>query len=360
MDPFSRLTIVIPTYCRTLYLRRQLEFWKRYPVQLIIADGNSDVHEVGSLLGRAKVLHLHSDKDYQSRMLHAVSRVKSEYVAFLGDDDFFSPDGLRRCIERLDRDDSVIGCVGRSVRFFYQSEKILAEQRDPESSEFPAGMATWLQRLYAMYHPGKIGALFYGVYRSEPWKEVVSATYSSRFATGYIYDTIIRTLLTYRGPIGIEDSLTWYCSSENPPIKSAPGMERRVDLLEWLTMPEFEAERISCRTLLVRNLSAIGNDDINDIELAIDFVLAELRRRYELKAKIRVSMAARARRTVLRFAPRWIKRLGKRIMPRALGRQLDWNVREISQLATQLRSRGIDVNDQDLEQILLLVRAMHA
>lgn len=360
MDTFSRLTIVIPTYGRTHYLRRQLEFWKEYPVQVIIADGSSDVHESGSIMGRAKVLHLQLDKDYQFRMLYAASQVKSDYVAFLGDDDFFSPDGLRRCIERLDRDSSIIGCVGRSVRFFYQAEKILAEQRDPESSEFSASVVTGLQRLYTMYHPGKIGALFYGVYRSELWKEVVSATYSSRFATGYIYDTIIRTLLTYRGPIGIEECLTWYCSSENPPIKSAPGMERRVDLLEWLTMPEFEAERISCRTLLSKNLSAIGTDDRRDIEPAIDFVLAELRRRYELKAQIRTSVSARARRATVRFAPRWIKKFGKRIMPRALGRQLDWNVQDISQLAIQLRSRGIDVNDKDLEQISLLVRATHA
>ena len=337
-----------------------MEFWKDLPVQVVIADGGTDEFELGQVTGEASFKYLNSHESFYSRMLDVVSHVNTEYVAVLGDDDFFSPDGLRRCIKRLDRDTSIVGCVGRSVRFFYQAGRILAEQRDPESSEFPTGVVTGLQRLHAMYHPGKIGALFYGVYRSEPWKDVVSATYSSRFATGYIYDTIIRTLLTYRGPIGIEDSLTWYCSSENPPIKSAPGMERRVDLLEWLTMPEFEVERISCRTLLSENLSAIRNDDRSDIEPAIDFVLAELRRRYELKAQIRTSMSARARRVTVRFAPRWLKKLGKRIMPRALGRQLDWNVRDISQLAIQLRSGGIDVNDQDLEQISVLVRAMHA
>jgi len=360
LDALSQLTIVIPTYGRPVYVRRQVEFWKDLPVQVVIADGGTDKSELGQVTGKASFTYLNSHESFYSRMLDVVSHINTEYVAVLGDDDFFSPDGLRRCIKRLDRDTSIVGCVGRSVRFFYQAGRILAEQRDPESSEFPTDVVTGLQRLHSMYHPGKIGALFYGVYRSEPWKEVVSATYSSRFATGYIYDTIIRTLLTYRGPIGIEESLTWYCSSENPPIKSAPGMERRVDLLEWLTMPEFEVERISCRTLLAKNLSAIGNDDLREIEPAIDFVLAELRRRYELKAQIGLSMAARARRVVLRFAPLWMKRLGKRIMPRALGRQLDWNVREISQLVTQLRSGGIDVNDQDLEQISLLVRATHS
>lgn len=360
MDALSQLTIVIPTYGRPVYVRRQVEFWKDLPVQVVIADGGTDEFELGQVTGEASFKYLNSHESFYSRMLDVVSHINTEYVAVLGDDDFFSPDGLRRCIKRLDRDTSIVGCVGRSVRFFYQAGRILAEQRDPESSEFPTDVVTGLQRLHSMYHPGKIGALFYGVYRSEPWKEVVSATYSSQFATGYIYDTIIRTLLTYRGPIGIEDSLMWYCSSENPPIKSAPGMERRVELLEWLTIPEFEAERDSCRTLLIKSVSAVGNDDLRNIEPAIDFVLAELRRRYELKAQISMGMAARARRVVMAFTPRWIKRLGKRIMPRALRRQLDWNVQEISQVATQLRSGGIDVNDQDLEQISLLVRATHA
>lgn len=329
-------------------------------MRVVIADGGSDELGLSSMKSTASFSHLRSNVNFYDRMLDVVAHVNTDFVAVLGDDDFFSPDGLRRSIQRLDDDASVIGCVGRSVRFFYQDGKILAEQRDPESSEFPADVVTGVQRLYAMYHPGKIGALFYGVYRAEPWKEVVSTTYSRRFATGYIYDTIIRTLLTFRGPIGIENSLMWFCSSENPPIRSAPGMERRVDLLEWLTIPEFELERRSCRALLAQSLSATGNEDLGEIEPAIDFVLGELRRRYELKAHIGMGKRARVRRAVVRSAPRWVKKLGKRIMPRALGRQLDWTVQEIVQLSGQMRSEGIHVSESDMEQITKLVRATHA
>lgn len=40
MDSLSRLTIVIPSYCRPQYLRRQLDFWAGSDVSVLVIDGS--------------------------------------------------------------------------------------------------------------------------------------------------------------------------------------------------------------------------------------------------------------------------------------------------------------------------------
>ena len=291
--------------------------------------------------------------------LNCVHRISTEFVAVLGDDDFFSPSGLRDCITRLDAEKGLVGCVGRSVRFFYQDGRILAEQRDPDSTEFPSTVVTGIDRLMSMYHPGKIGALFYGVYRTTAWSDIVRATYSRSFATGYIYDTVIRTLVTYRGPVGIVESVVWFCSSENPPVKDAPGMDRHVGFLDWLRLHENATEVRECEALMIDDLVQCGSDSHEDVSRAVRFVLDELRRRYEIKEARHDSLAVRVRRVLMRRAPRWLKQLIKRLVPSSMGQVVDWTVVELDELTVRLGQKGITVDRNDVDKIALAVRRSH-
>lgn len=358
-DALERLTVVIPTYGRPDFVRRQVGFWAGSPVRLVIVDGSPNELRVRGLISPSNVTYIHMDGDFHSRMLHLSEEVSSEFVAVLGDDDFFSPEGLRSCVTRLDEEPVLIGCVGRSIRFFFQDGRVLAEQRDPESSEFPESVKSGLERLRSTYHSGKIGAVFYGVYRTPLWKDVVRSAYSVRFKTGYIHDLIIRTLLTYRGPIGIQNILTWYCSSENPPITSASGINRSVGLLDWLTSTESASEVARCQLLMVDELKRLGIDSRDEIERAVNFVLDELRRRYEKKAHIRQRWTSRLKSRLIARSPRAVKRLGKRLMPNALRKSLDWTVIEFDKLVEGLIRAGITVNTQDSQKIMRAVRETH-
>lgn len=360
MDVLENLTIVIPTYERPLYVSRQISFWSSSDVRVVILDGSPKRYEDERLRQFKNMSYLHVDGDFHSRMLLAVQEVKTDFVAVLGDDDFFSKDGLRTCINRLSRDGSIIGCVGRSMRFTYQNGKIWAEQRDGESSEFSSDTTTGLQRLYETYHPGKIGALFYGVYRTEIWKSVVQSAYSSRFSTGYIHDTIIRAMLTYRGAIGVEETLMWFCSAENPPIKSAPGMNRKLDLYEWLTSSKTVLEKEECRRLLVSYALHHGQDGEEDVGSAIDFVLRELQARYAAKAQLRRGIAVRLRVIAMKLAPTFLKRIVKRWIPTSLRKSVDWTYLELHRAIDSLVDRGVKVSDADVRQIAALVHASHS
>lgn len=358
-DALERLTIVVPTYGRPDYVRRQLEFWDGSLVKLVIADGSPSGLLVDGTDLASNVTYFHTDGDFHSRMLQLAEFVSTEFVAVLGDDDFFSPVGLRSCVERLDRDPVLVGCVGRSIRFFFQDGRVLAEQRDPESSEFPEAVKSGLDRLNSTYHPGKIGALFYGVYRTKPWKEVVRTAYSMHFQTGYIYDTIIRALITYRGPVGVEEVVTWFCSAENPPVRNAPGMDRTVGFVEWLSSESTAQEVQKCQELIVRDLVSLGSDDTASLTSAVKYIFDELLRRYELKAEIRTRPMEKFRRLLVGNSPRFIKRLGKQVMPQRLRSVFDWTMMPMNELVENLKNRQVRISDVDVDRISRAILRSH-
>lgn len=359
MDGLDRLTVVVPTYGRPAFVRRQMRYWAGSAVRLVIADGSPERHQIEETEVPSNVTYLKLEGDFHSRMLRLADEVATEYVAVLGDDDFFGLDGLRSILRRLDHERTLVGCVGRSVRFFYQDGVVLAEQREPESSEFPPSVKSGIDRLYATYHQGKIGAIFYGVYRSKPWAEVVRAAYSVRFKTGYIYDTVIRALMTYRGPIGVEDFVTWFCSSENPPVRDAPGMDRNVGFMDWLTSEKTANEVATCQELIVGDLEALGNDSAHEIRRAVRFIFDELRRRYEAKGNFRSRLSRRAVSLSISSAPKFIKRLGKKLIPNNLRQVFDWSVLPLDDLVLGLDDAGISTSTSDLLRVKQFVIASH-
>ena len=352
MDGLADLTIVIPTYGRPDYVRRQVEYWNGSHARIVIADGSPSPIRFASGPVPSNITYIHSDGDFHSRMLQLADEVSTKFVAVLGDDDFFSPDGLQACINRLGADATLVGCVGRSVRFFFQDGRVLAEQRDPDSTEFPPSVMSGLDRLYATYHPGKIGALFYGVYRTAQWVDVVKSAYSVRFGTGYIYDTVIRVLLTYRGPVGVEEVAMWFCGAENPPVRDAPGMNRNVGFVEWLSSDATRGEVSDCIRVMVDDLVALGQDEPHEIRSAVEFVVSELRNRYQKKAAIRARPTVRVRRFVVANSPQFLKRFGKRFMPTGLRRVLDWTMVPIAELVTKMEASGIQISANDVDTII--------
>ena len=359
MDVLGRLTIIIPTTDRPKFVKRQIQYWSDLPAKVVIIDGSAEAREYQEDELPAHISYVHTATNFQSRMLASIDQIGTEFVAVLGDDDFFSPAGLRACIARLDADSSIIGCVGRSIRFTFQDGRVLAEQRDPQSTEFPSSVVTGIERLYATYHPGKIGALLYGVYRVEPWRDVVQTTYSVSYRTAYIYDTIIRVLLTYRSAVGLAETVTWYCSAENPPIMVASGWNRLIGGVEWLTSAEYISEVSDCKSRIVDDLVSLGNDQRQEIERAVEFVVNELVRRYAEKAVIKTKWTTRIRHAVVRLSPRFIRKLGKRTLPQRFRKSFDWTLVEFDRLLADLMSAEIAVDVTDAQKIVDHVRQTH-
>jgi glycosyltransferase domain-containing protein len=101
------------------------------PFKIIVADGGKDtlVPEILSNPSRFHRLNYEYIKfpydrtslDFNEKLIGAVYRVRTPFVAMIDDDDFFVVDGLRRSVAFLERHPDYVTCRGRIGRCYLQN-----------------------------------------------------------------------------------------------------------------------------------------------------------------------------------------------------------------------------------------------
>ena len=112
MDGLEKLSIVIPTYGRQEFVKRQIEYWSGSTATVFIMDGSPQalLREYSEEFA-SNIRYIHSHSDFFSRMQQATNLIETPYVALLGDDDLFAKSGLRECIAHLERNIQIFGAV---------------------------------------------------------------------------------------------------------------------------------------------------------------------------------------------------------------------------------------------------------
>ncbi|CAB4825286.1 unannotated protein [freshwater metagenome] len=358
MGGLEKLSIVIPTFDRQSYVLRQVRYWEKSGAQIHIFDG-SDQPLSDTSFFTGNIHYHHAKEDFFARMLRAAETVDTEYVALLGDDDLFCKSGLKQCITVLDKEPGVFGVVGRAIYFFHQRGKVLGHRTHESAANYPDDVTTGIQRLHNLYHDGKIGAIAYGLFRSEGWKISVRATYGKKFSCAYVYDTFLRTMLTYYGDIRVSESLTWLCSGENPPIKDHSSFNRKIDIVDWFDAPELKAEVIEFKTRLTEALFGFGRDAQVDLRDAVEYVVGTLEMRYRVKADSRKTLRNKLPKIAQRFVPQVLKDILKDHLPKGIRRILDWENYELEVVAKEAQNAGVAYEASELQEITQIIKDFH-
>jgi hemerythrin superfamily protein len=289
----------------------------------------------------------------------AAGLIITPFVAMLGDDDLFLTAGLQDSIRKLEAEPNLFGVVGRAVYFFFQRGKVLGNQTHSLSSNYPAGVVDGIGRLNNLYHDGKIGGLAYGVYRSPGWLTAIQSTYAKKYSCAYVYDTFLRTTLTYLGEIKMSESLVWLCSGENPPIKNESSFNRKVDLIDWFDGVEYAEEVVDFKHRLVEALYKEGRDSKETLAASVNSVVSTLESRYRVKATQRTSLAKRLPGLVQRYVPKKIKDFGKDYLPLRMKKVLDWQNFTLSEVLPQMKSRGVCYDEAEARRVIALIEDFH-
>jgi glycosyltransferase domain-containing protein len=308
----------------------------------------------------SNVKYHHSTDDFFGRMRRATELIDTPYVAMLGDDDLFTKSGLKKCLEHLEGNSKVFGVVGRSMYFFHQRSVVFGEPKHPEAANYDKEIQGGIARLLNLYHQGKIGAVAYGVFRADQWKPSIRATYAKKYSSGYVYDTFLRTLLTFSGEIQVVEAITWLCSGENPPIKNQSSFNRSIDLIDWFDDPKFKAEVEEYKQRLAAEVMDIHADQKAEIVGAIDFVVGTLEDRYRLKANRRVSFREKWKRTIKAVTPKPVKQVAKFLLPNSVTKRLDWQGIRFLECVELMEQRGIFVDREEMTAIHQMIQAFHA
>ena len=124
------LTIFVPTKNRLYYIAKFLSYYSsiNFKGQLIILDSSDEniSNEISKLILNKKNLrikHFHSIGLPCALMKKYIEQVKTNYVVFSGDDDYFVKDGLKACLNFLENNLDYIGCTGEGISVHSSTDK---------------------------------------------------------------------------------------------------------------------------------------------------------------------------------------------------------------------------------------------
>lgn len=362
MNDLSDLTIVIPAYNRPAYLERQIDYWVGSGAQLCILDGSKSAasQELIERMG-ADVHYEHMPIGFNERLVHASEIVKTKYVALLGDDELYAKQGLRDCLDLLDSDQRIIGCVGRTLFFFHRDGEIFGHQVYEKSEDVPEMYCDHLERLKSSFpngDPSTAPYLLYGVFRRQQWSTMFSSAYGRHYSSGYAYELALLIIGACLGPTKMVNSLVWLRSGENPAMSSA-AVNRKIGTGEWGTSSDFIGEVEDFKKRIVRALLHNEIADKDEIESTVNKVCS-LYFAYSLQKPYRP--IAYWRRFVYRAArntPSWAKTILKQNMPKSLGNVLDYKGVAFDSALEQLRIKGVEFNSGEMSELHEFLLAFH-
>ena len=357
------LTLVIPAYNRPAYLARQIDYWAGSGVQLCILDGskNSPDPQLVARIG-PDVHYEYMPIGFNERLVHASKIVKTKYVALLGDDELYVKQGLRDCMDLLDADERLIGCVGRSLFFFHREGEIYGHQVYEKSQDVPGMHDDDLQRLRAAFPSGDpSGApyLLYGIFRKEQWCTMFGNAYARHYSSGYVYELALIIIGACLGPTKMVDSLVWLRSGENPAMSSA-AVNRKIGTGEWGTSPEYATEYEDFVQRITEVLTRLGIAAASAAEQAVREV-AEQFFAYSLHKPHRpIAYWHRVLSFAAKNTPRWVKTLLKRNMTKTLGTVLDYKGVAFDNALEQLKDAGVAFNTEEINDLQTFLLAFHS
>ena len=352
MGSLADLTLVIPAYNRPAYLERQIDFWSQTDVKLCILDGSRE-SAPQALIDRmgSNVYYRHLPIGFNERLVMACDLVQTKYVALLGDDELYAPQGLRDCINQLESDSRLVAAVGRSMFFFYRDGEIIAHQTYEKSQNLVHTFGTDLDRLdESLVDITRGPYLLYGLFNADQWKTAVRVSYGRKYASGYVYEFAFHLIATLLGPSIMVDSLVWMRSGENPAM-SSDAVNRKIGIGEWGTDPQFSEEVNYLIDGVVEAVANEGRFATDELQIAVRqgverFVAYSLH-----KPQRPIAYWHRTLYLLARHTPIVLKRLLKQNMSTGLGKVLDYRGMPMSQAVNELKKSGIALNETEMESM---------
>ena len=209
------LTIVIPTYERPKYLKRSINFWKKYDFNVMYLDGS--INDQDNLDLPNNIRYIHSNTSFLQRLIMSTKEIKTPYVCFLSDDEFFLPDVLNNMVKFLEENSDFISVGGGCARFVYKWKyldlKLIYNKMQLKELENSEAYIRVLEH-FQNYLPRTI----YGVNRTSAWLNALNAmNYKSSMPdTGF--EIIFELMIVVQGKVKIMPEIHWLRSVENPTI----------------------------------------------------------------------------------------------------------------------------------------------
>ncbi len=172
------ITIAIPTKNRSDFLDRLLNYYAACGFQhwISIGDSSEPAHAqrtkntIQRLSGKIKVKYYeHPNESGPTCMQKLFNDVTTPYAVYSGDDDFFVPDSLEKCIEFLENHKEYSGANGKAVLFSVNNKKEICSISGYKLKSIEADTASQRFRDFMMDY----FVAFFSVYRADVCKRML-------------------------------------------------------------------------------------------------------------------------------------------------------------------------------------------
>lgn len=307
----SKLTIVIPSYCRQDFIIRQCANWHGSGASVVIMDGSPK--PLANTLYQAiadldDVTYVHSATIVVDRLKHAATLIKTPYAVLCGDDEFLLASGVCSAIALLEQDQDIVACIGQSLHYYLSN--------NGSQCHYGAGYDTYKYEVRQDDVQDRLNASVknynaatcYAVTRSHVWRR--SWGNVQRCSSGHVIE-LEHAFTTYIwGKLASVDDVYWMRSDENPPAETVDV--KRLPIQEWWASNKFKTERANFVTKLGDELISVQHiDRANAKALVINaFELLLREQKYPSNSSFRQQCRQFAVNTLKEWMPRiWVGHL---------------------------------------------------
>ncbi len=299
------VSLIIPSYNRQPYLRRQIAYFWRFPVNLIIVDGSRYSMDLPSLDGAecsVEYIHVPGPDTYLLRLELAVRKVSTEYVMLLDDADLFLVTGIANALSDLSADPALLMAAGTVAELVVDSDRdeFVCEAKGLWSSPLDLTEDSHT-KLLRVLEEARTGNLFYTVMRRETFVDIFRKVFDLKFLSGGITEIFVAGSLVIRSDFHLGNYPFWI-RGYTPSIP-ADLYDARVGT-EWHENPG--PDRHGFLVALAEDL--VAHSDLSEEE-AIGVVEAYLREHYRQGKPVMDNHSVSADGSPLSRGPSILRRL---------------------------------------------------
>lgn len=240
-DSLKDISIVIPSYERPEYLERSLNYWNEFYIKVIVLDGSSEPLNRNFLSGlNSQIEYHHLPVSFEERLQIGMNLVTTNYVAMLGDDEYFLIQGLLACKDELEKNNKLVSCTGICWEFYTQNESIVMNERYVNWLEFCSiSDEDPIARIHT-YSRNSMSAICYSLVRSSSWRKATNVIVTNPNGVTFLTEIFIELSVAFEGNTKVIDVPFWLRSAE---IISHWENNSTVSIEKWLHDPKYKDQR---------------------------------------------------------------------------------------------------------------------
>lgn len=213
------ITIIIPTYKRSKYLFKNLNFWENYKINIVILDGGTrQIDKKNFVHFKNKIEYFfYKNSSFEKRLYLGSQKVKTPFCVVIGDDEIHVPSTLKKSINFLKKNLDYGCCIGRCVGFSSTKNYLNIWPEKITQSRHRVNQVKTLARMN--YHiRNYTPSTLYAVHRIQSFKFSTKLFKSLEFESPYIQETIFELLASTYSKCKVLPNISWYRSFETDPI----------------------------------------------------------------------------------------------------------------------------------------------